>query len=79
MVLDKFRGIFKRRDKDDTKKKVPKDTGVQEAEKGNRSDAKYPDKTCALCGRDMCDKRWAGQYWHKECYRQMRKMARGMV
>jgi len=40
---------------------------------------KYPDETCALCGGKGCEKKWAGQYWHKKCMRAMRKSARGML
>ncbi|MEM0360436.1 MAG: hypothetical protein QXK06_03840 [Candidatus Diapherotrites archaeon] len=41
--------------------------------------AKYPFETCALCNQPGCEKKWAGQYWHKKCMRQMRKTAKGMV
>ena len=43
------------------------------------SNVKYPDETCALCGGKGCDKKWAGQYWHKKCMRIMRKSAKGML
>lgn len=43
------------------------------------TNAKYPNETCALCGGKGCEKKWAGQYWHKKCMRTMRKTAKGMI
>lgn len=43
------------------------------------SESKYPNEPCALCSGKGCDKKWAGQYWHKKCMRTMRKKAKGMV
>jgi hypothetical protein len=55
-------------------------TGEKEgAENSAAAVAKYPDDTCALCGKNNCEKKWAGQYWHKKCMRQMRKTAKGMI
>jgi len=54
-------------------------TGEKEEEGDSFRDAKYPYETCALCGGKGCEKKWAGQYWHKKCMRTMRKTAKGMV
>lgn len=51
------------------------DQDVQEDSGG----AKYAENTCALCGGTGCDKKWAGQFWHKKCYRKMRKAGKGML
>jgi len=50
-----------------------------EKEENSFADAKYPHEKCALCGGMGSEKRWAGQYWHKKCMRQMRKTAKGMI
>lgn len=34
---------------------------------------------CGVCGKQPTDKHWAGQYFHKKCFRKMRKMAKGML
>jgi len=41
--------------------------------------SKYPGEVCALCGSKNCEKKWAGQFWHKKCMRTMRRSAKGMV
>ncbi len=67
--------------KDSLRKIVPgKEPGAgDKREKIEYVDAKYPNETCALCGATGCEKKWAGQYWHKKCMRTMRKSAKGMV
>jgi hypothetical protein len=39
---------------------------------------KYPD-ACSLCGKGPTDKKWGGQYFHKKCYRKLKKMGKGMI
>lgn len=73
-IKDAFKRAFFR--KDENKVKEAKET---EAQKQKAKSAKYADETCALCGQAGCDKKWAGQYWHKKCLRNMRKTARGMI
>ena len=34
---------------------------------------------CSLCGKPGTEKKWMGQYWHKKCYRSMRKGAKKMI
>ncbi len=66
--------------KDSLRKIVPRgNTEKTKKEKIEYVDAKYPNETCALCGATGCEKKWAGQYWHKKCMRTMRKTAKGMV
>jgi len=36
-------------------------------------ESKHPDKKCQLCGQLGCDMKYAGQYVHKPCYRQLKK------
>lgn len=52
--------------------------GQEDAEEES-GEAKYADKACALCGRNQTEKQWAGQYWHKKCFRQVKKGARKMI
>ncbi len=54
-------------------------TGEKEEPGEQAPKTKYPDESCALCGGKGCEKKWAGQYWHKKCMRTMRKSAKGML
>ena len=36
-------------------------------------------EACSLCGKGGTDVKWAGQFWHKKCYRGAKKMAKRMV
>lgn len=42
-------------------------------------EAKYANNECALCGKTGAEKKWAGQYWHKKCFRSLRGKAKGMI
>lgn len=42
------------------------------------SSGKY-NEPCGVCGKTPTDKHWAGQYFHKKCFRKMRKAAKGML
>lgn len=39
---------------------------------------KYPEP-CSLCNKAPTDKKWGGQYFHKKCFRKLRKGAKGML
>ena len=34
---------------------------------------------CSLCNKAPTDKKWGGQYFHKKCFRRMKKMGKGMI
>jgi len=34
---------------------------------------------CALCGKQPTEVKWMGQYWHKKCKRQGKKLAGKMI
>ncbi|MDD3084142.1 MAG: hypothetical protein PHP82_03905 [Candidatus ainarchaeum sp.] len=34
---------------------------------------------CSVCGKSPCDKKWGGQYFHKKCFRKIKKMGKGML
>jgi hypothetical protein len=34
---------------------------------------------CSLCNKAPTDKKWGGQYFHKKCFRRMKKGAKGMI
>ena len=36
-------------------------------------------EACSLCGKAPTDKKWGGQYFHKKCFRRMRKGASKML
>lgn len=55
-----------------SRKKEEEKKESTEAKEGKYSEA------CALCGGTGTEKKWAGQYWHKKCYRAGRKAAKGM-
>ncbi len=76
MGLADFLKFGKKEEKTEEKKTAEsqEDSGQESSE-----DAKYADKACALCGRDQAEKQWAGQYWHKKCFRQVKKGAKRMI
>lgn len=49
-----------------------------EGRKRGSLNSKYSQESCALCSKKGAEKKWAGQFWHKKCYRKMRGMAKGM-
>ena len=50
----------------------------KETQEDNEPVGKYNEQ-CALCGKAPTDKHWGGQYFHKKCFRQVKKGARGML
>ena len=44
----------------------------------SESEGKYP-QPCSLCNKGPTDKHWGGQYFHKKCFRRMRKGASKML
>ncbi len=34
---------------------------------------------CSVCGKAPTDKKWGGQYFHKKCFRKIKRMGRGML
>lgn len=42
------------------------------------SEGKYGEP-CALCGKSPTEKKWGGQFFHKKCFRKIKKGARGML
>ena len=72
----KFLDIFKKKpEKKEEKKEVKKVVAPTP-----QAPAPAPtDKMCSYCGNGGADKKWAGQYWHKQCIRQAKKEAKGMI
>jgi hypothetical protein len=52
--------------------------GKKEEEEIVEVQGKYED-ACSVCGKSPCDKKWGGQYFHKKCFRKMRKGASKML
>ena len=55
--------------------KKPEETGAPEAQ---APQGKY-DELCSICGKGGTEKKWAGKYWHKKCFRMARRSAKGMI
>jgi len=36
-------------------------------------------ESCSLCNKAPTDKKWGGQYFHKRCFRKMKKGASKML
>lgn len=56
--------------------------GSKSASKKNEaddSDNEISREICALCNGQGAEKKWAGQWWHKKCFRAARKSAKGMI
>ncbi|MGI6589868.1 MAG: hypothetical protein ACOX1V_04380 [Candidatus Iainarchaeum sp.] len=58
-------------------KKENEEKKVDDVE-GGVIEGKY-DEPCALCGKSPTDKKWGGQFFHKKCFRKIKKGARGML
>jgi hypothetical protein len=41
-------------------------------------EGKY-NEPCALCGKAPTEKKWGGQFFHKKCYRRIKKGAAKML
>ncbi len=74
-LLDKLKG---KKDGASESREIEEDEENQDVREDS-NEAKYAESTCALCGGTECDKKWAGQFWHKKCYRKMRKAGKGML
>ena len=61
--------IFKKKEDSEAK---------EESSEESASEGKYQE-ACSLCGKTPCDKKWGGQFFHKKCFRKIKKGARGML
>ncbi|MCX6803992.1 MAG: hypothetical protein NTY48_05505 [Candidatus Diapherotrites archaeon] len=59
-------------------KKEEGNKNTSESKDEDSSSGKYGEQ-CSLCGKAPTDKHWAGQYFHKKCFRRMKKGAKGMI
>ena len=50
-----------------------KEEEIEEAPVG-----KYSEQ-CSVCGKAPTDKKWGGQFFHKKCFRKLKKMGKGML
>jgi hypothetical protein len=51
----------------------------EKEEKQEFEETKHLSQECALCGKPGAEKKWAGKYWHKKCFRSLRGKAKGMI
>ncbi|MBN1159800.1 MAG: hypothetical protein JXA43_01005 [Candidatus Diapherotrites archaeon] len=68
----KFLDIFK-------KKPEAKEEKKEESKAVVPAPKPQVDNPCSYCGNGGANKKWAGQYWHKQCIRQAKKEAKGMI
>ena len=54
------------------------DASSSEEADSDSKEGKYQE-ACSLCGKAPCDKKWGGQFFHKKCYRKLKKGAKGMI
>jgi hypothetical protein len=59
------------------KESSTKQSGENEST-GGQAQGKY-NEPCGLCGKSPTDKKWGGQYFHKKCFRKLKKGAKGML
>ncbi len=45
----------------------------------SKTEPQSEEDVCAFCQQPNPDKKWAGQLWHKKCYRKMRNKAKSML
>jgi hypothetical protein len=55
-----------------------KENSGQDSVEDDNVSGKY-NEACSLCGKSPTDKKWGGQYFHKKCFRKMKKMGKGMI
>jgi len=58
--------------------KKKEDEVKEESSEEDEPVGKY-EEACSLCGKAPCDKKWGGQFFHKKCFRKIKKGARGML
>ncbi len=51
----------------------------EDAESADSEPAGKYNEQCALCGKAPTDKHWGNQYFHRKCFRKLRKGAKGML
>ncbi|HIH17155.1 MAG TPA: hypothetical protein HA252_07170 [Candidatus Diapherotrites archaeon] len=55
-----------------------KKKGGQPAGGEGLAEGKYAE-ACTLCGKAPTDKKWMAQFFHKKCFRKMKKAGKGMI
>jgi hypothetical protein len=81
LFLDIFLGglmdlnIFKKKEENKVEENKVEETSKEEKDS---LIGRY-NEPCSLCNKAPTDKHWAGQYFHKKCFRKLRKGAKGMI
>lgn len=57
---------------------LKKKDGAAEGADDGMAEGKYADP-CTLCGKGPTEKKWMAQYFHKKCFRKMKKVGKGMI
>jgi len=63
------------------KKEEKKESTANDSASESESDSKEGKygEPCSLCGKAPTDKKWGGQFFHRKCFRQLRKGASRMI
>lgn len=70
--------FFKKKEEVSESKDSVSSTDSSDEDSNSQSIGKYSEP-CALCGKQGTEKKWMGQYWHKKCLRQTKKISKKMV
>ncbi|MFH0905930.1 MAG: hypothetical protein V1824_01170 [archaeon] len=79
MVFDKLKNIFRKKESSSDEKNKIENIQKSKPMAIDFANSKYPSETCSLCSQKGCDKKFAGQYWHKKCLRSTKSIAKGMI
>ena len=60
------------------KKEEKPEEKSSDGEVSSEPEGKYAEP-CSLCGKAPTDKKWGGQFFHRKCFRKLKKNARGML
>ena len=51
---------------------------INKTEEETQAVGKY-NEPCGVCGKSPTEKKWGGQFFHKKCFRKLKKMGKGMI
>ena len=64
--------------KKEEKKEESTSTENEEDSGSDSKEGKYGEP-CSLCGKAPTDKKWGGQFFHRKCFRKLKRGAKGML
>ena len=51
---------------------------INNTEEEVQAAGKY-NESCGVCGKSPTEQKWGGQFFHKKCFRKLKKMGKGMI